>query len=446
MSTDNLELIEEAFIFGFPLVFNLDQVKRYVYEGVGANPAAPFNAFSHARTLAGPEDTFVSINNDTLYSMAQIDLSVGPVLLKTPDTAGRYYVLQFVDAWTNNFAYVGHRATGTSEQSFLLIPPGWDGTVLDGAHAIHAPTTVFSIVGRWACSGDEDLPAVHRLQDATSLTPLSPDTDPVGIPEIDERVPDELQFVEKLRLWSQAFPPGPSDRARLASLAPLGLTARGSSPLADFTPTRAAEWGDRLRSAQESLIAVLRAGAVPIVNGWQLPFHAFDYNTDYFEVGTIDAPLYTSLPAEQKHLLRAGAALGGLWGNHAYEAVYAPTYLDSDGEQLHGDREYTLTLNPTPPAGAFWSLTMYSVPDFYLVANPADRYSIGSHTPGLVFGEDGSLTIHLGSEEPADPASRANWLPAPAGAFRPMLRIYEPDQSVVDGTYVIPAIQRVKQA
>ena len=60
-------------------MFNLDQVTRYVTEGVGANPAAPFNTFSHARKLAGPQDTFVTINNDTVYSMAQLDLSGGPV-------------------------------------------------------------------------------------------------------------------------------------------------------------------------------------------------------------------------------------------------------------------------------------------------------------------------------------------------------------------------------
>ena len=126
-SDDSAEITTQAYLYGFPLVFNLDQVTRYVTEGVGANPAAPLNTFSHARELAGPQDTFVTINNDTVYSMAQLDLSVGPVALHVPDTAGRYYVLQFVDAWTNNFAYVGHRATGTGEGDFLLVPPGWDG-------------------------------------------------------------------------------------------------------------------------------------------------------------------------------------------------------------------------------------------------------------------------------------------------------------------------------
>lgn len=62
------EIAARAYVYGFPLVFNPEQVDRYTREGIGANPAAAFNTFSHARTLAGPADTFVTINNDTLYS------------------------------------------------------------------------------------------------------------------------------------------------------------------------------------------------------------------------------------------------------------------------------------------------------------------------------------------------------------------------------------------
>jgi hypothetical protein len=201
------ELAVEAYLYGFPLVFNLDQVLRYVTTGVGSNPKAPFNQFSHARTLAGPQDTFVTINNDTLYSMAQLDLSVGPVWLHVPDSNGRYYVLQFVDAWTDNFAYIGHRATGTGEGDFLLVPPGWSGQAPSGVTVIHVPTRVASIVGRWACAGEPDLPAVHALQDATILEAADATAQPAGIPSPDASVPADLVFWEKLRLWSQAFPP-----------------------------------------------------------------------------------------------------------------------------------------------------------------------------------------------------------------------------------------------
>ena len=77
---DVAALASEAFFYGYPLVADIDEVVRYTRTGMGSVPAAPFNQFSHARTLAGPADTFVTINNDTLYSMAQLDLSAGPLV------------------------------------------------------------------------------------------------------------------------------------------------------------------------------------------------------------------------------------------------------------------------------------------------------------------------------------------------------------------------------
>ncbi len=434
--------ITQAYLYGFPLVFNLDQVTRYTTTGVGANPAARFNTFSHARTLAGPADTFVTINNDTLYSMAQVDLSVGPVELQVPDTAGRYYVLQFVDAWTNNFAYVGHRATGTGAGRFLLVPPSWTGDAGDTV-VIRFPTTIASIVGRWAVSGDHELPEVHALQDATTLTPRDPDAVPAGLAVPDPDVPGSALFLEKLRVWSQQFPPAQRDRPLQDSLASTGIAVRGASPYASMPLSDAARLVGDMDAAKETLHTILTHGSSPEENGWKLTFHAFDYNLDYFEVGALDDDRFKMTDPELRIAERAAAALGGLWGNHPYEAAYIMTYVDDRGEQLTGARTYTLRLDPEPPVSAFWSLTMYSVPEFYLVENPIARYSIGDRTPGLVRDAEGALTITISHERPEDATAAANWLPAPAGDFRPVMRMYEPDPAVLDRRYTVPAINRV---
>ncbi|MFK3679197.1 DUF1254 domain-containing protein [Microbacterium sp. NPDC090218] len=437
------ETIVRAYLYGFPLVFNLDQVTRYTTTGVGVNPAAPFNAFSHARALAGPDDTFVTINNDTLYSMAQVDLSGGPVELHVPDAADRYYVLQFVDAWTNNFAYVGHRSTGTGEGTFLLVPPSWTGDAGD-APVIRFPTTVASIVGRWAVAVDDDLPAVHALQDATTLTPLDSAAIPVGLAVPDSRVPESALFLEKLRVWSQQFPPAPRDLPLQESLAATGITVAGDSPYASISLSRAAQLVGDLDAAEATLRNALTHGSSPEANGWRLTFHVFDYNLDYFEIGALDDDRFKMTDPKLRIVERAAAALGGLWGNHAYEAAYIMTYVDDQGEQLTGGRSYTLRLDPPPPVSAFWSLTMYSVPDFFLVANPIARYSIGDRTPGLVRDADGALTITISHDRPGDAIAAANWLPAPAGDFRPVMRMYEPDAAVLDGSYLVPAITRAE--
>ena len=208
-------------------------------------------AAPNASRLAGPDDRFVSINNDTIYSIAQVNVSGGPVLLRVPDTAGRYYVLQFVDAWTNNFAYVGRRATGTAAGSFLLVPPGWKPDAPDGARVIEFPTDVGTIVGRWACHGAADLEAVRELQNGMSLEPYGSPAPAKGLPA-PAGVPAELAFFEQLRTWMQAFPPSGPDRAHQQRFAPLGLL-EPVSPYTDCPPglSRALAAGAGRREAED---------------------------------------------------------------------------------------------------------------------------------------------------------------------------------------------------
>ena len=92
---------------------------------------------------------------------------------------------------------------------------------------------------------------------------------------------------------------------------------------------------------------------------------------------------------------------------------------------------------------AFWSLTMYDAHDFYLVANPIHRYSIGDRTTGLKYGADGSVTIYMQKDLPG-PDKETNWLPTPkTGNFRPIMRMYQPKGPIIDGSYLLPAIKKI---
>jgi len=324
VSDDLAALAADAYVYGFPLVFDLQAVGGFTREGMGSLAAASFNSFSHASKLAGPQDRFVSINNDTIYSIAQVDVSGGPVLLRVPDTAGRYYVLQFVDAWTNNFAYVGRRATGTAAGSFLLVPPGWKPDAPDGAGVIEFPTNVATIVGRWACDGLADLDAVQALQSGLSLEPYGTPAPPVGLPA-PAAVPAELAFFEQMRAWMQAFPPSGPDRAYQQRFAPLGLLGP-ATPYTDCPPGLAEALTVGADAAKQQMDAALTAGGLaPVVNGWTLTFHIFDYNLDHLGPGTIDDPAWKITNRDTSYLARALAARAGRWGNHGYEAAYPLT-------------------------------------------------------------------------------------------------------------------------
>jgi hypothetical protein len=441
--TDLATLAADAFIFGYPLVYNVTALQAIAAQGMSSLPATPFNQFGFATTLATPDDRFVSVNNDTIYGLAQLDLSGGPLLLHVPDTDGSYYVLQFVDTWTNNFAYVGRRATGTQEADYLIVGPGKEVVNPQNLTVIVAPTDLVTIVGRLACSGIDDLPRVLELQEQFTLTAVDTNTQPIGIPHGTITSPEPLTFWDNLRLWSQAYrPAGDDDRGYLASLEALGLLDPGN-PYEDLASNLAGALTDGYDSGRRRLEELARETDPNAVNGWQMNLHLFDYNRATFEVGTVRSEEWTIADRDSAYRTRAVAARNGLWGNHAYEAVYPQVYVDSDGAQLTGSNTYEITFAQLPPVDAFWSLTMYSVPDYYLVDNSINRYSIGDRTPGIQYGSNGSLTVYLQRDEPTDSAKKANWLPTPAGDFRPMLRMYQPHEAVLDGTYTLPAIHRV---
>lgn len=443
---DLAELATEAYVYGYPLVSDLSMVETCLHKGFGTLAPAPFNEFAHATRPADADAHFVSVNNDTVCSIAQLDLSGGPLLLHVPGTDGAYYVLQFVDAWSNNFAYVGRRATGTEAGDWLVVPPGWAGTAPDGVRGvIDAPTSVVTVVGRFACDGPEDLERrVRPLQEQLTLTHLEPGEHRTGLPAPDAGVPAGLRFFEQLRVWMADFPPAPADRAYQDRFQPLGLLEEGPSPFVPAGSALVRALTEGLARGRERVEAAGRSGAGDGTGGgWSMNPHLFDYNLDRFGVGTVDSPQWKAADREASYLDRAVAARVGLWGNHGYEAVYAQTFTDTDGAPLNGAHRYELRFDGPPPAEAFWSVTMYDTPDCFLVANPAGRYSVGDRTPGIVYGPDGSLTVHISRERPAAPDAAANWLPAPEGDFRPMLRLYLPGRAVLDGEYEIPGIRRV---
>jgi hypothetical protein len=327
-------LAKDAYVYGYPLVADVSEALSMTTHPKVA-VGAPVNQFAHATELAGPGDQFVSINNDTLYSIAQCDVTREPLVLHVPDTDDRYYVMQFVDAWTNNFAYVGRRATGTAEATFVLAGPDWQGSLPDDLQRITAATNVFSIVGRFAVAGADDVPAVAALQRKTWLTPLSRYP---GTPEAagrrmgdwdlapwDKRVPRDLQFWEKLRSWLRRFPPPAGDDAFVRALEPLGLL-QSETLYAEPDPELASALSVGGKAGKDEVEGATRRGHVEPVNGWLSALHTFDYNLDNLGPGTIDSPRWKAADRRASYLLRAAAARGGLWGNHGYEAAYAWSY------------------------------------------------------------------------------------------------------------------------
>jgi hypothetical protein len=140
------------------------------------------------------------------------------------------------------------------------------------------------------------------------------------------------------------------------------------------------------------------------------------------------------------YLYRMAGAVLGIYGNSSSEAMYPVLSTDSDGAPLTGANNYTLTFAPRqlPPVNAFWSVTMYKLPESLLVANPINRYLINSPMlPDLVKNPDGSLTIYVQNSSPG-PEKETNWLPSPDGPFTLYMRLYSPKPEALDGRWQAP--------
>jgi hypothetical protein len=370
--------------------------------------------------------------------VANLDLTAEPLVLHVPAITGRYYVFEFLDAYTNVIGYVGTRTTGTAPGDYALTGPGFAGTLPDGVKRIASPTDRIVVVGRTLLLGAGDLPAVRAIQGQYGLTPLSAvaageaprpgpilDASPKRVAPV---LPKGLAFFDMLGDILAAQAPPARDHAILARLSRVGI-GPGLHPGAGTLPVAVARGLERAAAAGpgrvRALVAGFRKRARRGGRGWSLVTKGIgDYGTDY--------------------ALRAVTAEVGLWANTAPEAYYPDADLDSAGRRLDGGHRYVIHFarGQLPPARAFWSLTMYDK-DLFLYANPLDRYALGDRSDGLRRDADGGLTIYVQHARPAA-ARLGNWLPAPATPFTLTLRLYDPAPRALSGAWKPPGVRRVR--
>ena len=143
--------------------------------------------------------------------------------------------------------------------------------------------------------------------------------------------------------------------------------------------------------------------------------------------------------------MRAFVTAIGLGANRPQDAVY-PTFAEGRRRQAYdGANKYVMHFpkGQLPPARGFWSLTMYDA-NYFFVANPINRYSISARQ-NLKANPDGSVDLYIQKDSPG-PDKESNWLPAPAGKFQLMLRLYWPNErspSILDGSWKPPAVKKV---
>jgi hypothetical protein len=421
-NTQVVALARDAYVFAYPLVMNYRTMYMQAIMGDGR-----FGKWLHLG-LSSPADTaIVTPNNDTPYSYAWLDLRAEPWVLTMPKIeAKRFYTSQWDDYWGYVLDNPGSVLDGNDGHNYLVASPSWKGEVpANITRVVRGETDLLGTLTRTQLIGGEtDLPRVKEIQQSYGLQPLSkflgkpaPPTAPaIQWPRWTEGDENREAYWSYVGLLLPFVTPHSDDSPMYQKLASLGLKAGSSWQPDKLDPAVRAALQQGLEEARAEMKKRSEGGV-----------DAAKFFGPREHIGT-------------NYMDRAMGVYMGIFGNVPQVSVYLSMPADADGSPLDGGKAaYTLTFakGQLPPVKYFWSITMYSIPQRFLVENPIKRYSIGSSTPGLKMSDDGSLVIYVSANSPGKD-KESNWLPAPAGPFWTVLRNYGPSEEIVKGSYKKP--------
>ena len=435
-------LATTIYAWGWPMTNIHNRVETFralpgpIYAG-GVLPLAPPNHICMLNDYVEPEERAVACpNQDVVYGLAPLDLTLGPVVIQVPDFGDRFWVYQVCDQRTDGFASLG-KMYGTKPGFYLLASKDWNGKVPDGITAVFKSTTNRGIVIPRVFQTDDpaDKKAIQPLINQIGLYPLEdfdgkmkitdwkktkvtpPDT---GGGKGETKWVKPETFFDQLADILKEVPPMPGEESFYAQAHAL-LDALAKNPKLKEVAKNAAIDADK--NYVTPLFQFQNVG-YPVKYNWTTQRNGAQFGYDY--------------------LTRLSCAKANIFVNKPNETRYFYQDLDEGGTRLSGSNKYTVTFanGELPPVKGFWSLTLYSGEHFF-APNSLRRYSLGTKNKNLKKNADGSLTIYVQNTAPSED-KMSNWLPAPKEVFSLYVRCYWPEEKVLNDSWNPPAVVKVK--
>lgn len=229
-------------------------------------------------------------------------------------------------------------------------------------------------------------------------------------------------YFKRLAILMKDNPPAAEDAQIIAKMAKIGIVPAQEFDANKLDSKVAKALENTPKLAIEKIMEQEKSSG-KIVNGWEVSLKMGTYGTNYLQ--------------------RAFVTAVGLGANLPQDAVYPMTKVDGDGKPLNGANKYVMHFpkGQTPPAKGFWSLTMYN-DQYFFVDNPLNRYTVSPRNQ-LKYNEDGSLDLYIQNKSPGSD-KESNWLPSPVDNFILMLRIYWPEESLLNGSWNPPPVKKVE--
>jgi hypothetical protein len=395
------------------------------------------SALGPANRLLGPDrisplyHTVVAINDDTLYASTFLSVTPDdPVVVTMPSTTDNYSVLQ-LDQYGDVFTGIPGNQPGV----YALYVQGWNGTCPNGFKAcIQIPYQNSVLIVR----ADKYVNNVDMRQQADQfrrgihIAPLSvymsnPQSGPTQIvPELVFAVPYKAIAVNMIATEPLSF----------LFLLQASVLSLNTDPLTPDEQTLSDAFNTLFSDPTNypQMTAATQVAHAAIDSDYLNKTLAGTSWIHFTNIGTwLNPPAYLDRSAVTDYIQ---------YGNNITAAGYYHTFNDSNGHPLDGSAHiYILRFasNQIPQVTRFWSVTAYLPLGIELVPNSANKYVVASYTPGLIKGNDGSVSI-LMSVNPPSGFPLANWLPIPPGPFNIMLRAYGPGKDIQNNDYVPPPI------
>jgi len=379
-------------------------------------------------------------NNDTLYISCLLDLRKDPVILEMPAFDSKYVSLMITgyDHYVN-IPLATRLGDFKKPEKMLLYTArteGYEGEPVEGVDRIFECTGDFvSAVLRIMPHGNdpERFQRIVKEMGAVQVVTLSeyrvgqakPSDDvefpPVGKTDADIFENNLLEVMQFVFNHTTFDPKNEMDRAVLAAYEPLGV-----APGKAYDPGEVAKVdGKRFRETAER-----------IQREW------LGSLTDPTKFAKLRSRIFQPKGRTDLEAVLAVSIIGPI-GVPQEEAVY-PQVATADGKQMNAMNDYVIRMakDELPPAGAFWSLTLYDLDDGFFLPNDRKKYSVGENA-GMKLNEDGGIEIYIAAEKP-EGVPEENWLPIPREDLdlSPQLRIYVPDLEKMK-TWKAPKAERI---
>lgn len=427
-------IAREAYIYGFPMVDSYRIQHAYFVDKANPEYRGAWNVVHNTARVYTPEDRAVQTpNSDTPYSMVGLDLREEPIILTVPRIEkDRYFSVQLIDAYTFNFDYIGSRATGNNGGHFMIVGPNWRGQKPQDVNKLfRAETELVIALYRTQLFHPADIDNVKKIQAGYLARPLSAflgHPPPQPLPPIPFTAPltpaeqkSSLDFFRILNFVLGLCPTSSTEAGLMQRFAQIGVGAGQQFDPAGLSPAFRAAMQEGMADAWAELAR----------------FKQTELDTGKVTSGDMFG---SRQYLKNNYLYRMAAAALGIYGNSKQEAMYPFYSVDSNHQPLTGTRQYTVRFAPgkMPPVHAFWSLTMYGLPESLLVANPINRYLLNSPMLSQFRKDsDGGYTFYIQHEHPGSDRE-PNWLPAPKGPFMVAMRLYWPKEDALSGRWKAP--------